>query len=431
VRRVHGEIWGVAAAFLFGGSSYAVFFSQVLTRNALTPLWAGLLIWLGVELVENETSALGSALRLVALTVVLTLALATYSSFKVAAAPFYFSLGVSLLLARRWRVFGGAVLSGLAVLALTGLWAHLSDTHLELLLYRGDYAMGHALTALRFSRHLWRTLLLPVMRDPVYNDFVIEETNTVFARAMLPAVAAPFFVIGLLRALWVGFRRPGELWGALMFLAAAPVFALGGPNLKHCFLLFPWVVLLTIGGVRTVYEWTAHRMGPLAPSLALLLASAVFLRTEGVQLLRTIPGDIGISDRNGLPLATAASIVRNRGDRKTVLAVNPLGLSILRLEMLKAARAEVRAPMEVVFVTDQVTPELTARLQESDALLVIQGDSEPRLLSASKGLRDCFQKKVDRVGAHATSLFFRKDSCTWTGAAPDPPSTPSAHGPGS
>jgi sugar lactone lactonase YvrE len=419
VRRVHGEPWATAAAALFGGSSYALFYAQILTRNAMTPLWAGLLVWLGAGVVDEAERGRRLAFRLLGITAGLTLALATYTSFKVAAVALFLSLGLCLALARRWRALMLTALCAIVVAGLTAAWAWSSDTRFALLMTRGGYAIAGEMTWHRFTQHAWRTYLLPIWRDAAYNDFVIEETNTAFARGMLPAVAAPFFVLGLLGALRAARRRPCELWAAAMFLVAVPFFALGGPNLKHCFLLFPWVLLLTIGGARAAFEWSAPRVGALIPRLALLGAAAVFLRMEAVHLLRTVPANTEVAWRNDLPLATAASVNRHSGERHRVVAVNTLGLSILRWEMRTAAAASGRSRVEADFFSDQLSPELAAHLQEPDALMVVQGDADPRFLFTRAGLRDCFEKRLEKRGEFATSLFFRKDTCTWNGLPPD------------
>jgi sugar lactone lactonase YvrE len=419
VRRVHGEPWATVAAVLFGGSSYALFYSQILTRNALTPFWAGLLVWLGVGILDEAEGGRRLALRLAAIAGGLTLALATYTSFKVATVALFLSLGLCLAVTRRWRTLALTALCAAVVAALTVAWAWSSDTRFALLMSRGAYAIAGEMTWHRFSQHAWRTYLLPIWRDRAYNDFIIEETNIAFARGMLPTVAAPFFVFGLLRALRAARSRPCELWAAAMFLVAVPFFALGGPNLKHCFLLLPWVLLLTVGGARAVFEWSAPRTGPLVPRLALLGAAAVFIHTEAVHLFRTIPANTEITSRNNLPLATAACVNRHSAGRHSVVAVDTLGLSILRWELRAAATAAGRPRVEADFFTDRLSAELAARLQEPDALVVVQGDTDPRFLFTRAGLRDCFEKRLEKAGEFTTSLFFRKDTCDWNGMPPD------------
>src|SRR5262249_10865501 len=160
-----------------------------------------------------------------------TLAMASYTSFKLLAAPLYAALVFVLSWQRRWWAMAGALASVLLVVLSTAAALRATRTPAHLLFERGRYAMASPDDRPRYFRHLGRTAVLPVVRDPDYKDFITEETNDGYARAMLPPIVAPFFVLGVAGALWRGRTAPVELWCAIAYLLAIPVFALGGPNL--------------------------------------------------------------------------------------------------------------------------------------------------------------------------------------------------------
>ena len=136
-----GPWWGLVAAVVMGGSSYALFYDQLLTRNALSPLWGAAILWLAVRAL-TAPPGVARAAAFVGLAVSMAFAMASYTSFKLLAVPVYVALVVVLLWQRRWTTAAAAASSALLVVVLTlaALWA--TRTPARTVLERGRYAMS-------------------------------------------------------------------------------------------------------------------------------------------------------------------------------------------------------------------------------------------------------------------------------------------------
>jgi hypothetical protein len=411
VRRTYGPGWGLVAAILLGGSSYTLFYDQLLTRNALSPFWGALVVWLAVvTLTAVRTPVCLAALG--GLSVAVTLAMASYTSFKLLAVPLYFALLLALVGQRRWVVAGGALLSALLVALLTATALQATETPAAVVFERGRYAMASPRDLPRFGRHLWRTAVLPMVRDPEYRDFVTEETNDGYARAMLPPIAAPFFALGLVGAFRRGRSAPVEAWCAWTFLLAVPVFALGGPNLKHCLVLFPWIATSTAFGLRCASRWALPRWEEAA-ALGVGLVLALFAMAEARHLLVTIPSNPRLAFMNGAAEATAETLARYAPGRTDAVLVGTLGVDVAQLRMRREAAAHGTSPIAIHWFYDRWEQGLKVQLRaKPDAMILAQGEKDPQFFARSEGLRECYDKTVVQVGRHVDAVFVPTGRCS-------------------
>lgn len=414
LRRIHSARWAAAGTVLLGASSYVVFYNQILTRNALAPLGSAIILWAALAALGEGDRPWRAIGYLIALAGFVTLAMATYTSFKVLALPVYATLAAVQLIHRKGRTLVATVASGLFVVALTAAAMWWTKTPPEMLIQRGQYAMVRPALPNVYGQHLLRTYLLPVWRDPDYKAFITEETNEGYARAMLPIVMAPFFVGGWLRALVRGVRTPAELFLGLMFLGAIPLLALGGPNLKHCLALYPWVAALAIGGVCGAYRSLTGWVRPGTARAALGVLAFVFIGSEGLHLLRTIPANPYLLFMTTIEESTAQAVINNVGDRRNVLMIHAKGIDIVRLEVRLDALRRGTPPPSVSYFEDQLDRDLAQHLYtDTDALMVIAGEEDPRFLAADPLLRDCFDRSIERKGGLPQSIYRRRDTCGW------------------
>jgi hypothetical protein len=414
VRRIHGPWWGVAGAVLLGGSSYVLFYDQILTRNALSPFWSAILIALAVAAIGEAGDPRRERRLLLSLAAVLVMGMATYTSFKLLLPAVYLAFALCLLVQRRSRGWAALAGSALLVVALTFVALKATHTPTQGLLQRGQYAMVRWNNAHLYRQHLWRTYVLPIWQDPRYKEFITEETNDGYARCMLPLVLAPFFVIGCIRTALRARRSPAELWILATFVTAVPLFALGGPNLKHCLALFPWIAALTIGGLRSVYEGLAARATRERMHQAVAAMAVLFLASEGFHLLHTIPSNEALAFMTQISDTTARVVADNVGDRKHVLVISILGVDTLRFDLRRESLRRGAAAPSVYLFRDVLDADLARHLSEdTDAMIVLQGGKEPRFLGDDDVLRDCFSGRVERVDRFRATLYTRKATCEW------------------
>jgi hypothetical protein len=238
----------------------------------------------------------------------------------------------------------------------------------------------------------------------------MEETNMGFGRGMLPATLGLFFVVGLLRALW-GERR--DTWAAVVLLVALPLVALGGPNLKHAYFLFPWIALLATGGLKVSCEAVAAWTRPRLAAWMLVLVAAASLHLELTHLFRTLPKSEDLRFMVGIARSTSETVVGHLGDRTHVFLVGVLGLDVVSLNVREAAAAAERMPPEVHWWSDSMDPTIAGFLSaDTKSMVVIQSGETPRIL-ADPELLACFDRRVVHPGGFVHSVYLRRAGCVW------------------
>jgi hypothetical protein len=200
------------------------------------------------------------------MSVVLTLAFWTYTSFKFMILAVYLSLGLWCLSqpfpprhAARRRVWSHPILSGMFTFCCISGLLLITQTSFYFTIFRGSYVLDGSWNELvkKYASHLVSSLLLPMYFQPG-GDFLIEVTHAAYNRQMLSIFLAPFFVWES-ATLWHS-KNQASVFNNLCcgyWILGTAMLALGGPQLKHHFALFPLVMFLTICGLWQTAEWIA------------------------------------------------------------------------------------------------------------------------------------------------------------------------------
>ena len=232
---------------------------------------------------------------------------------------------------------------------------------------------------------------------------------------MLPGILAPFFVIGLVGALARGRDTPAAVWCAAAFLLAIPVFALGGPNLKHCLALFPWVAALATFGLWRAHRAATPRWGERAASVAIGTVIVLFVFAEARHLLVTIPSNPRLAFRNGMAESTAEALAQNAEGRADAVLVATLGVDVAQLRVRTDASSQGTRPIEIRWFPDVWDASLARHLAAMpQALIVVQGEREPRFFVAAPQWRECYEKKRVKTGAFVSTVFVPTRPCDRT-----------------
>lgn len=388
----------VGGAVLFCGSSYALFFTRIITRNALSLLWSTLLLLILRHIVDTTSRPPKTAL-LAWLPVALTCALWTYSSFKFVAVAVYMALLAHWLRLPRYRVekmaTGGYLLGSVSVFVglVSGL-LFLGGTSVSVFLFRGSYVLqgGLGVAARRYVMHLARSLMLPVLYLPG-GDFLMDVTHTAYARQMLSWLLAPLFFLGIWRLL----RTWRRAWGvphlalAIWLLATLPL-ALGGPHLKHHFALFPCVFLVAMQGMQAVYQWGRRHVRENAVFVLTGVFCVGVVAGEVRHLAGTIPANPLLILDTRLPAAFARHALALAARQPKVYIVEGYGRD--------ATRYYTRHVPTIGYIWNHapVSDAMRADLARDQAIgIVTQGRAEPPCIAQiPDGCVETLTERVDR-----------------------------------
>jgi len=251
--------WG---ALGFCTSSLNLFYNQVLTRNYLSPLISGAILFCvlkgfsGVNLKKQvfwTVAGAGAAL---------VLGTFSYSAFRplaialCAALVLYAFVFSEFRLAAVLQGIGLAVLLALGLGLSIGVLLWLSNTPFELFLKRGNYAVAPAAMMLK---HVWLTIISPIFLTR-NGAFIIDETHWSFAQAYLSWPLAGFYILGLVRGMFAlgQNNRQANFIICWTTLAAQTILAAGGPSVKYTYALFPFYVYIAFSGVDACLRLIKH-----------------------------------------------------------------------------------------------------------------------------------------------------------------------------
>lgn len=276
-------------------------------------LWSCLILLVLYQALKTPQIRRSNALYWLVLPVVLTLAFWTYTSFKFVIIAVYLSLGLWSLFQsfsshyfakRAWKY--PALSCVLTLCCIAGLLL-ISQTSFYFTIFRGSYVLGGNWVEVfrKYASHLASSLLLPVYFKPG-GDFLIEVTHTAYNRQTLSIFLTPFFILGVWDSL--PFKKSGFGFQQLVlctWLLGTAMLALGGPQLKHHFAMFPMVMFLVICGLWQAAEWFSLMLHPRSFSIAAVILLLVIIGAETNHLFRKIPLDGLLRLDSGLPAAVA------------------------------------------------------------------------------------------------------------------------------
>lgn len=308
------NLFALYGTVLLGGASYASFFNRILTRNGISMLWSCLMLLVLYQALKASQSPHNRKGHWFGISVVLTLAFWTYTSFKFIILAVYLSLGLWCLSqpfpprhAARRRVWSHPILSGMFTFCCISGLLLITQTSFYFTIFRGSYVLDGSWNELvkKYASHLVSSLLLPMYFQPG-GDFLIEVTHAAYNRQMLSIFLAPFFVLGVCDSLT--FKKSGfgfqqlVLW---IWILGTAMLALGGPQLKHHFALFPLVMFLTICGLWQAAEWITLIFHPRSCTIVAIMFLMAVIGGETHHLFRKVPLNSLLRLDSGLPAAVA------------------------------------------------------------------------------------------------------------------------------
>ncbi|GAK58508.1 4-amino-4-deoxy-L-arabinose transferase and related glycosyltransferase of PMT family [Candidatus Vecturithrix granuli] len=325
-------------AILLGGASYANFFNRILTRNGISMLWSCLILLVLYQALKTSQTHRRNVLYWLILPVVLTFAFWTYTSFKFIIVAIYLSLGLwavfqsfsSRYFARRaWRY---PLLSCILTLCCIAGLLLISQTSFHFTIFRGSYVLGGnwAEVFRKYASHFVSSLLLPVYFKPG-GDFLIEVTHTAYNRQTLSIFLAPCFILGVWNSLT--FKKSSFGFQQLVlciWLLGTAMLALGGPQLKHHFALFPIVMFLAICGLWRVAEWVSLMLPPRSFNIVAVIFLLAVVGGETNHLFRKIPLDSLLRLDSGLPAAVAREALQQAQTVSKVYLIEGWGRDAVR-----------------------------------------------------------------------------------------------------
>ena len=409
------EKFAVFGTILLAGASYACFYNRILTRNGISILWTSLLMWVVWKILHASTEHRKSSLYLLCLPLVLILALWTYTSFKFINAAVYVSLGMWCLSysplrkaakKKEWGyLFSSVAITFLLFLALLVI----SKTSLHYVIFRGSYVLGGSLGAAlkKYLSHLVYSLLLPVYFKPG-GDFLIEVTHTAYNRHTLPIFLVPFFLLGV----WETLRLWKKSFGfqqvtLLIWFFGTALLAVGGPNLKHHFALFPCVLWIALYGLKQVADWVSSVFHDRTVTLLAIAFIAVYFGGELHHLYNNVPQDGLLILDAGLPKAVSQVTLRQVETGTDVYLVEGWGRDAVRLYTRKNPNIHYIPNVETVPQEIQ-----TKMLSHQSLSIVREGKDVPEFFKAHPNLNRCFEKNVQHVGRWDVSVYLLRGDCS-------------------
>ena len=402
-------------AILLGGASYATFFNRILTRNGISMLWSCLMLLVLYQALKISQTHRRRALYWLILPVVLTLAFWTYTAFKFIIVAIYLSLGLWSLFqvfslryfARRaWRY--PALSCVLTLCCIAGLLL-ISQTSFHFTIFRGSYVLGGnwAEVFRKYASHLVSSLLLPVYFKPG-GDFLIEVTHAAYNRQTLSLFLAPCFILGVWNAL--AFKKSGFGFQQLVlctWLLGTAMLALGGPQLKHHFALFPFVMFLAICGLWQAAEWLTLIFRPRSFNIIAAIFLLAVVGGESNHLFRKIPLDGLLRLDSSLPAAVAREALQRTQTVSKVYLVEGWGRD--------AVRFYTRRHPNIRYILNHspISVEMERDLQAHQTIAIVTDrEAAPEFFATQNTLSpSCFHKQVSPGEGWVVTTYLSKPQC--------------------
>jgi len=409
VERYYSQAYGILGVILLAGSSYTNFYNQILHRNGVTFLWTCAFIWLMYKYMVMTLSGGRRVYILSALPLVVVLSNLTYTPFKFLSPVIYIALVVwTLVYASRKRECLAALLSlGIAALAGYAL-LRAGGSSVDFILSRGNYVVAKGFGVRLYLSNVARSLLLPLCYSES-PDFHIEMTHIGFHRHTLSYVLVPFFAWGILVSLLGSADRTGfQKLILAVWVCGTALLALGGPELKHHYALFPFVILISLFGFHSCMVWLERYFSIGMISWGTIIIVVLFLLSEARHLYWANQQNEAIFLEKRMPRALALTALKRVNQLSRVYLIEQYGKDSLRFY----TRHEPR----IVYLASEAEQGFQTSLMSDiknglTVGIVVNGGIVPRILTQDKNLKDCFERVNETVNGRPVSVYLLNKEC--------------------